>query len=249
MKKMLILLVFIILLCGCTSEVTLTVDENSIDEEISITSYEDNDLTKDMIKKSFRDYMPVYKKDQIPDAVEEDEKEAGITYYNKKILDIGNGYNCKYQYKFKLNDYHNAITINSAFRSFNIAKDNIENTLTLATDGNGLTLLNTYTELDRVKINLKSDLEVVESNGEKDGNNYTWTFTRGEKKNLYIKYKLPEKESEKKDEKKESKTTKMEDNKQENIFIRFINEHPILTTIIALVIFFLGVKIISKIKE
>ena len=248
-KKIIILVGFIVFLCGCSSEVNVTISEDTIDEEISINHYVNEELTKEMVKNSFRNYIPINKDEFIPDA-DDDEKIDGVTYYNRTLTDIGSGYNAKYQYNFKYGDYHNARSINNAFRSFNLYKDTEENTLGVSTDGNGIVLFDNYPELESVKINLKSDLEVKEANVEPVNGVYSWTFTKDDNnKNIYIVYKLPEKEDKKSENNSENKVIINNDPKSDNAFIIFINKHPILTALVVIIIFLVGVKIITKLSR
>lgn len=243
-KKVIILVLFIFLLCGCSIEVNLTVDENNIFEEISILDYTNEQISKENILTKYRKYYPVYTDDL--DEEEPDEKYSGIDYYNREVLELDNGYNIKYSYKHKLSKYYNANTLKLGFKSNNIIVDEKEKTITLATESSGINFFYIYPDLDTITINIKSDLEVVDTNGQKDGNVYKWTFTKDTEQGLYIVYKLPKKENTPKQEEPIKEENK--DKEKENAFTKWVNEHPFLTAIIAIVIFIIGIKIISKIN-
>ena len=49
-KRIIILISFIFLLCGCSAETTLTVSDDTIFEDVSLKYYEDNKISKTQIK-------------------------------------------------------------------------------------------------------------------------------------------------------------------------------------------------------
>ena len=186
-KRILILLSFIFLLCGCSAEVNLTVTESSINEEVTIVTFADTNLTKTMIKNGFRNFVPAYHEDMLADT-EPDERVIGISYYNFNSQDLGNGYKNTYSYKFDFDKYKNARTVKQGFRSVTIQNDNVDNELMLSTDAGGIMFFNSYPKLESIKINIKSDYKVKETNADSSKDNvYTWVFTpSNNKKSVYL---------------------------------------------------------------
>lgn len=188
--KYLILISFILILCGCTSEVNIHVTEDNISENISIDEYTTLDLEKEEIKESYRNYVPVYYDVEIYDE-DPDEEVSGVAYYNHTINDLGNGYNNTYSYTYRFQDYKKASSIKYAFRSFSIIKDSKERTITLLTDSNGLLYFDQYPRLETIRVNITTDMEVLDTNGELNDGTYTWLFSKYDKeKSIYLEMKM-----------------------------------------------------------
>ena len=182
-SKCLILVFLIFMMCGCTAEVNLDISDNKIRESVDITFYQNVLYPKDIIKTSFRNYIPVYAKNLIVDTMP-DEPLEGIDYYTKKETDLGNGYKFNYSYDFNINEYKNARTVKDGFRSYNISFNRDDHTISLFAEGT-LLYFNEYPELEEVKINIKTDYLVKENNADnvKD-NTYTWVFKKDDVKSI-----------------------------------------------------------------
>ena len=180
--KCLILILVTFLMCGCTAEVNLDISNDKVNESVDITFYQNAIYSKDLIKTSFRNYIPVFAKDLIVDT-EEDLPNANTKYYQKKETDLGNGYKFNYKYNFDIVDYNNARTIREAFKSYNVSKNG--NIISLTTDDNGIIFFDDYPELEEIKINIKTDYYVEENNADRVSNNtYTWIFNKDSKKSI-----------------------------------------------------------------
>lgn len=182
-SKCLILVFLIFMVCGCTAEVNLDISDNKIKESVDITFYQNVLYPKDIIKTSFRNYIPVYAKNLIVDTMP-DEPLEGIDYYTKKETDLGNGYKFNYSYDFNINEYKEARTVKDGFRSYNITFNQDDHTISLFAEGT-LLYFNEYPELEEVKINIKTDYLVKENNADnvKD-NTYTWVFKKDDVKSI-----------------------------------------------------------------
>ena len=252
MKKRLILLIgFVFILCGCTANVDINITHEGIEEKVSITALEDGVYTKEQIKDGFRKNVPVFY-DVIVADTEADIPKNGVTYYVMNQQDLGTGYNTTYSYKFPMGQYSNSTAVKSAFRSFQLKGyskpvssklPEEKRKITISSDITGLKVFNTYPKLENVTINIRTDYKVLESNAdsEKDGI-YTWNFTSSTKKGIYMVLDNtledgeagdPEGENGKKSEKEKS----------------FFDEHPILTGVIAIGVFLFAALILSKIKK
>ena len=183
-SKCLILVFLIFMMCGCTAEVNLDISDNKIKESVDITFYQNVLYPKDIIKTSFRNYIPIYAKNLIVDTMP-DEPLDGIEYYAKKETDLGNGYKFNYSYNFNINEYKEARTVKNAFKSYNVSYNEDDNTISLSTDNEELLYFKDYPELEEVKINIKTDYLVTENNADdvKD-NTYTWVFKKDDVKSI-----------------------------------------------------------------
>lgn len=209
-KKISLLAIILIFMCGCSGEVNLTIDDNSIKEDISITFLENMEWTKENIKNSLPNYLPINKDDILEDA-NPDEELPNVEYYQRETKELNNGYSFNYKHDWNLKEYNKATSLNNAFRSFSIIKNEEDKTITLSTDNNGLLLFDVYPELDNVTINIKTDNEVIDSNTTPENNIYSWNFTRNDNvKNIYLVIKEQEKndvtENKPDNEKEEEKT-------------------------------------------
>ena len=182
--KYLLLVVLIFMMCGCTAEVNLDISPDKINESVNITFYQNVLYPKDIIKTSFRNYIPIYASDVIVDT-EPDQPHSDIKYYEKTETDLGNGYLFNYRYNFDIGKYKEARTVKDGFRSYNIDVDEDNQTISLSTDSDGILYFDDYPLLEKVTINIKTDYLVEENNADSiTGNTYTWGFDRDSKKSI-----------------------------------------------------------------
>ena len=180
--KSLILILITFLMCGCTAEVNLEITDSEIREGVDIIFYQNAIYPKDIIRTSFRNYIPIYASDEIVDT-DLDVPAPDVTYYQKEETDLGNGYKFNYKYNFDILDYNNARTIRGAFRSYNVSLDG--DIISLSTDDDGIIYFNDYPLLEEVKINIKTDYYVEENNADSVNNNtYTWIFNKDSNKSI-----------------------------------------------------------------
>jgi len=264
-SKILILISLLFLLCGCTAEVNLEIEDDLIKEKVTIDVEPSGDYTMERLPKAFRLYIPIYAKDILPDA-EPDRQIKGVTYYNRKQERLNNGYRFTYSYNFKLNKYEEARTIKNGFKSSNIFIDNVAKTILLSTDNSGMLYFSEeYPLLNRVKINIKTNYKVEEHNADRvNGNIYTWEFTKNDNhKNIYLlldktkdnqnteieKPQDPDiqKPTDKFPNKPTTEDNKKPTKKEENTIQEEMNKHPYLFIIGAIVLFFIVIFILTKI--
>lgn len=257
-RKMFLLLALTFLMCGCTAEVNLNIKDLSVEEEIIIDAYPNDDYSKEQLKASFRNYIPIYATDIVPDT-EPDKKVSGISYYQKKVQDVGNGYRFNYSNRFKLETYKEAKSIKEGFKSANITFDKNEKSILISTDNNGLLYFNKYPLLTEVKINITSSYIVKESNADSvNGNVYSWKLNRNSKKNIYMLIDQSnvrtEISSNNEDEHNKQDNNKIDNKTNDekvysNEFEKFINEHPFIVIIGALATFIIFILFFKKISK
>lgn len=202
-KKIIMLLMFVFLLCGCTAKVDINIDKRNIDETITITDFANEAFTKEQVLAKYRKYMPVDKSTIIVDT-EPDERKSRVDYYKRSVTDLGNGYNILYNYNFDYEEYFNARSLNTAFKSSFINYNKEENTITISTDNEGTKLFGQYKELDKLQINISSSYPIIESNADSvNGSVSTWNLSRDSNKKIYIKYNTKLKQEQKEEEEEE----------------------------------------------
>ena len=185
MKIKILILVFIIfMMCGCSASVDIEIKDKKVFESVDITAYQNVIYTKEILNSSFRNYIPVYARDLIVDTLPDTPRE-GIKYYEKTTTDLGNGYKFNYKYTFDIDEYSEARTIKDGFRNYDFSYNDVNNTISISTDDNGLLYFNDYDQLDEVRINIKTNYFVESNNADEvNGNTYTWVFNKDSKKSI-----------------------------------------------------------------
>ena len=185
MKIKILILVFIMfMMCGCSASVDIEIKDKKVFESVDITAYQNVIYTKEILNTSFRNYIPVYARDLIVDTLPDTPRE-GIKYYEKTTTDLGNGYKFNYKYTFDIDEYSEARTIKDGFRYYDFSYNDVNNTISISTDDNGLLYFNDYDQLDEVRINIKTNYFVESNNADEvNGNTYTWVFNKDSKKSI-----------------------------------------------------------------
>lgn len=183
-KKILTLILLIFMISGCSVEVNIDISDNKIKESNDITIYQNAIYTKEILRTSFRDYIPIYASNLIVDTVP-DQPFSDVLYYNKNTTDLGNGYRFNYSYDFDIDKYVDARTIKDGFRDYSYSYRN--DIISLSTDSEGLIYFNDYPLLEEVTVNIETDYLVEENNADSvNGNTYTWVFNKDSKKSIDI---------------------------------------------------------------
>ena len=78
-----------LLLSGCSAEVNLEIVDDKINESTVITAYENAIYSKEILRTSFRNYIPAFARDVIVDTMP-DEEFPDVKYYEKSETDSGN---------------------------------------------------------------------------------------------------------------------------------------------------------------
>ena len=183
-KKILTLILLIFMISGCSVEVNIDISDNKIKESNDITIYQNAIYTKEILRTSFRDYIPIYASNLIVDTVP-DQPFSDVLYYNKNTTDLGNGYRFNYSYDFDIDKYGDARTIKDGFRDYSYSYRN--DIISLSTDSEGLIYFNDYPLLEEVTVNIETDYLGEENNADSvNGNTYTWVFNKDSKKSIDI---------------------------------------------------------------
>lgn len=240
--KIMILSGFLLLLCGCSAEVNLSFEENNIKEEVSITHFADQNLSKTMVYLLYREFIPAYYGVEVPDP-QEDIKIEGISYYDRSVIDLGSGYRFLYTYSYPLLRYNKARSAQNSFKSPYISKDE-EGIITISTDKGGNLFISQYEDLDRVKVNIDTKgYEVIESNGVFSNGIYSWEFTQSDNtSSIYLRLKKKEEDSSSSLKESSSKELPAEDE-------RFFEKHPFIIISIGIIGFFLILIVLLKVKS
>ena len=158
-KKILLSLIFLFLLTGCTAEYKLDIGKTSIEETISI-NVDSEKLGTEGIKIIENHNQLVF-----------DDKEE---YYESTFNQTDDNFNVNYNYTYDNNTIESSSFINKCYSENSIVSN--ENTLTISTEGK-FNCYNMYgnEKLENTRIVISTDLEVIDNNADEiEGNNYIW---------------------------------------------------------------------------
>ena len=185
--KVVIYIVLLLLLTGCTAEVNIDLKEKTMVENITIV---DKNGTKNEISNRYRKYVSAYYNEMVADE-NPDERLEGFTYYNRTVKELNDGYAFTYYKTFSLDEYNKATSFKSAFRSGAVEYSNEDGVIDIYTDSNGLLIFDTYPDLESVRVNITTKLEVLDNNADEvKGNTYSWIINRDNKeRNIFLETK------------------------------------------------------------
>lgn len=208
MKKSLIMLTSIFLITGCSATYNITIDESGVNEELSIKSESSQES-----KQVYNYYLPLQY--EITNNLEpdiENKKYDGIEYYDSKIVSVDGLNSLQYNHKFSLDDYKESSIINTSYSDFdyNLYKynDKDENSYMRIMTISDPKYFDYYESLEKVIINITTDYEVIINNADSVQNNtYTWTIDPQNLKQIYLIYKIDNKNYEEPDTNKSTSTS------------------------------------------
>ena len=264
MKRIILLLILVVFITGCSAEVNINVSSNGIYEQVTITDNVSNGRTKEHILASYREYVPAVSKTLIADT-EPDVKLEGVEYYTRALEETNTGYKVSYGYKFGFDNYKDSRSVDLGFKDAIIQRDAVDKEILLTTDSDGLKYFNMYPALSNVTINIVStEFKVKDSNADYVNNNvYTWVLNGNTKKSVYIVFDDPNyvpPVADSGNTENDDVTDKEEDNKVSNDNVeveeeeqsgieKFMNENPFVVVCICLIIFLIFVMIVIKISK
>ena len=184
MKKIIVVLISLLLLTGCTIDYNLVIDKDFIKETITGTAYKEEYEVRE--EDSGLNLFYTYINDDINPLI------SGDGLYTKDINEIDNGINYKYDFIYK-NNYDKSKIINSCFENSNVKETDTYYSIELSGEFYCL-----YS--DKININVISNYVVLENNAkEVNGNKYSWVIDDSSNVNIFlniskeIKYEEPSK--------------------------------------------------------
>lgn len=185
-KRLFFLILLTFLLCGCTANVNITINDSTISERVTISEAPYSDATINDIAQQYRKYIPAFKDTMIIDTMP-DVAVDGVKYYRTSGTASNNIYNAYYQYDYNFKEYKNATSINNAFKASQVQYDPYEKQILITTESSGMVLFYSYPQLEEVRINITTNYVVIENNADYvSGNVYTWVFHKDTKKGVYL---------------------------------------------------------------
>ncbi len=171
MKKLFLVIFFIFMATGCSANYDLIINENSIEENVSIT-----------IPKSVTDKATFQESISHPRVVYYD---AG-TYYNMNQNEDNSNYYVNYSYSHDINNYKDSSFLRTCYNSSGI---NItDNKIDISTSNEFKCInMDDGFYMDSVTITIKTDLTVLNSNADNvNDNTYTWIINENNYQNKPI---------------------------------------------------------------
>ena len=179
MKKIMILILLLLVVTGCSAEYNLSIEENIIKETLTLSTEEYDTLLKSDLYSQYQDEYPININDEFL-YYEPTKRLEGVKYYDKSLEETTYGYIAKYEGSFTFNNYSNSRILNTAFKNKNIGYNRQEKfyyiyiqDLKIFDYDNSLTSI-------KVKIDL-NDYEIIETNASSSVNNkLEWNFFKND---------------------------------------------------------------------
>lgn len=169
--KIVLLIVILLSLTGCSFEYNIKIDTNTISEEniVYIPNTDKNNIKLEVEKLVSKYTGPTNSLGMYKQSVIEDNNNFGMSY--KKNYDT-------------LNDYNNSLSFSICYDNYKLIKEKDKIVISTSKRFN---CFNKYSELDDVTINIDSSLEVESSNADEvNGNIYTWNINKSNADNKPI---------------------------------------------------------------
>lgn len=169
--KIVLLIVILLSLTGCSFEYNMKIDTNTISEEniVYIPNTDKNDIKQEVEKLVSRYTGPTNSLGMYKQSVIENNNNFGMSY--KKTYDT-------------LNDYNSSLSFSICYDNYKLIKEKDKIVISTSKRFN---CFNKYSELDDVTINIDSSLEVESSNADEvNGNIYTWNINKSNADNKPI---------------------------------------------------------------
>ncbi len=190
--KLVLLIIILLSLTGCSFEYNIKVNTNTITEEnvIYIANTNKNNI-KQEVENLVNNYTgPTNSLGMYEQSVVEKNNEFGMSY--KKTYD-------------ELTDYNHSLSFSICYDSYKLIKEKEKIVISTSKE---FKCFNKYKELDNVTVNINSELEVESSNADEvNGNVYTWNINKSNANNKPINLVL------------KPNTEKIENKKEISVFL------------------------------
>lgn len=169
MKKMLVLILMVILLTGCSNSVTLDFKENintKINLSFSLDEY------KNAMYKNSNELLDDEEAISSIEALRTDEKDAFINgntelYKENNFIVNNNYYTASYEYDYNYINFSNNTILNKCFENFNVKQDT--NNIYIKMSGKSICA--------PFKLSVKADNRMINNNSNNINNNeYSWNI-------------------------------------------------------------------------
>lgn len=175
MKKILILILLVVTLTGCSATYDITFTDDKIKDEIRV--YTDNETVNNANQKTIDDFSNKIL-----------EWERGHDHYTREVYSTDEITGYLYKYDFNYNEYDAMSHIRKCYEDFDLTYNEKEITLKTSND---FLCQNYYKDVDNLTITIKSDYIITSSNADIQKNNeHTWTINKSNYHNKPIILKI-----------------------------------------------------------
>ena len=165
-----IVLISIIMLCGCEATYTITIDKNNINEKIEVLDNVSSTRTVTDIMDNYKKQYPVYSNSDWVDA--DYSRDANEEYYKQTYNIDNNGYHLYYEYTYPIQKFKEANSLNYSYEYKEITYKNNILSISMGSPNNRLKYVDEFTNLT---VNIVTDYTVIKNNADSViGNRYIW---------------------------------------------------------------------------
>jgi len=164
-KKMILLVISLFTITGCTTQYDLVINESSFDETTTIVAP----------KSDFnRNEIQVYSEQNIPITQETNQTK----FYNNFMTEDNSNYYIKLNYSHDIDTIKKSYFITKCYQNANINETSEQIEISTSPEFMCINLDDGWYN-DAAKINIKTDLKVVENNADEvNDNTYTWNINQ-----------------------------------------------------------------------
>lgn len=197
--RYIVLILFVVIVTGCTAEYNIKIDKDFIEENSFIRNSDkstwDNDdylygeSFIDKIKETLEIPRQVYT-DADVNFYDEYSKTDGVDYYEQSIISTSKEYGLKYNFKFPIDKYSKSLNSNICYDVISVA--NSKEKIILNTS-DSFNCFDNFSKLDEVTVNITTswNYSVISSNADKvENGKYTWIITKDNASNKPIRIEL-----------------------------------------------------------
>lgn len=171
MKKIFILFIMCFMLTGCTTELTIKIDDKKIYEEFKIYDLKSNVYTDGIINETIKNNIEDFEREYL--------------HYDIEELEESNIVGRIYKYDDELEYWDGVSLLRQCYESFNFSKTNSRITLNTSEEYR----CGEFYGANEVKVVVESDLTLESSNADKvEGNKLIWNINEKNSKNKSIKF-------------------------------------------------------------
>lgn len=172
--KILSIFIMIIILCGCDAVYEIEINNNKISEKLTLIE-KDSTIFDKQLDSGFT------VREMFDSLLYKDE----FSKYDYIVTSLSNEEQLGVKYKsFGINSVRNSSVLNQCYNNYSVTED--EESIFIKT-GNDFSCYEYYENLETIKIILKTNHEVINSNATLvDGNTHIWNFNKDSNKEINV---------------------------------------------------------------